>query len=367
MQTTIQEFTLSLLAYKGALVETAGNGDRSANVLLGKETAAALGMNEYERLAFDLPAEKPGSLRVDYDAPSFEAMGRLVESMGRLACVTIPTPELRIIDPEKELERTLSLQNGVFRVLDCVPATQLYFCFFLQYDVMADERSGGMVEVWVNPAENSMPRMASVLETMETRNTPPPPELGELMPRALQLAFANESKSIRSRIGSFLESVERRRKRDLERMRDYYQTIDQEIRQKIGRLAAREDAKKGEIERLSATGRAYEARAAELLERYRVRVRVTGLAALACAIPAYQIRVQLFRRSATTEVLFSWNPFDRRIEPRCCDACRQVTRTAVLCDDQVHYLCPRCLESCSLCSKVFCRACASKCPRAHRA
>ncbi len=209
--------------------------------------------------------------------------------------------------------------------------------------------------------------MASVLETMETRNTPPPPELGELMPRALQLAFANESKSIRSRIGSFLESVERRRKRDLERMRDYYQTIDQEIRQKIARLAAREDAKKGEIERLSATGRAYEARAAELLERYRVRVRVTGLAALACEIPAYQIRVQLFRRSATTDVLFSWNPFDRRIEPRCCDACRQVTGTAVLCDDQVHYLCPRCLESCSLCSKVFCRACASKCPRAHRA
>ena len=164
-----------------------------------------------------------------------------------------------------------------------------------------------------------------------------------------------------------VESVERRRKRDLERMRDYYQTIDQEIRQKIARLAAREDAKKGEIERLSATGRAYEARAAELLERYRVRVRVTGLAALACAIPAYQIRVQLFRRSATTEVVFSWNPFDRRIEPRCCDACREVTGTAVLCDDQVHYLCPRCLESCSLCSKVFCRACASKCPRAHRA
>jgi hypothetical protein len=363
MQTTLQQFTLSLLAYKGALVDA---GDRSASVLLGSELAAALGMNDYERLVFDLSLVEPGALSVDYDAPPFEAMGRIVGSMGRIAGVSIPSPELRTIDPEKELERTLRLQNGVFRFRDCVQVTQLYFCFFLQYDVMADERSGGMEEVWVNPATRSMPQIGSLLETMESRDAAPPPELASLVSRAWDLARANAAISIRSRLGGFLESLKRRRGRDLQRMRDYYQTVDEEIRRKIVRVASREDARKGEIERLAATARAYEARAAELLERYRVRVRVTGLAALACAIPTYQIRVQLLRRSASTEASFSWNPFNRRIEPRCCDACRRATESAALCDDHVHYLCLDCLAPCPVCSKLFCRACHSRCPRAHQ-
>lgn len=149
-------------------------------------------------------------------------------------------------------------------------------------------------------------------------------------------------------------------------MRDSYQTIDGEIRRKIARMAPKEDAQKGEIDRLAATARAYEARATELLDRYRVRVRVAGLAALACAIPTYQIRVQLLRRSARTEASFSWNPFDRKIEPRCSDACQRATESAALCDDQVHYLCLDCLKPCPVCSKLFCRACQSRCPRAHR-
>ena len=296
--------------------------------------------------------------------------------------------------------------KGAMTLIDTERAETLYFCFFLQYDVMADDRSGGIEEVWVNPATRSIPRLASLLETMETRDDPALPEWSTLLPQAWELALANASRSIEFRLGGFLSSVERRRERDLQRMRDYYQTIDEEIRRKIARVASKgvggpsdsptkeagvgsakrdeqtagvhpvgrtvgptlnkEDARKSEIDRLAATARAYEARAAELQERYRVRVRIMGLAALVCAIPTYEIRVQLLRRSARTEASFSWNPFDRKIEPRCCDACRQSTEAAVLCDDRVHYLCLECLKYCPSCSKLFCRACHSRCPRTHR-
>jgi hypothetical protein len=94
MQTSIQEFTLALLAYKGALVEA---DDRSAGVFLGAELGAALGMNEYQRLVFDPLIEEPGALRVDYDAPSFEAIGQLTASMGSLACVRVSSPELQTL------------------------------------------------------------------------------------------------------------------------------------------------------------------------------------------------------------------------------------------------------------------------------
>jgi hypothetical protein len=362
MQTSIEQFTLALLAYKGALVEEGGG---PAGALLGAELASALGMSEYERLVFDRSLDAPGTRLVDYDSPSFEAMGRLVEAMGRLAVVRVSVPELKAIDPEKELERALRLHNGVFRLRECALETKLYFCFFLQYDVMADERSGGVVEVWVNPATRSMPRLASLLETVEVRDDASGEKLGELAAQAWGMALPAASSSVRARVREFIESLKRRRERDLRRMREYYQAIDEEIRRKIARPATKEDIRKSEIERLEATARAYRGRAAELLERYRVRVRVAPLATLVCAIPTYQIRVQLLRRSAKVEAAFSWNPFDRRIELRCCDACLQAAETAALCDDHVHYLCLNCLGPCPVCSKAFCRACHPRCPRRH--
>lgn len=123
-------------------------------------------MNEYQRLVFDPSLDEAGALRVDYDAPSFEALGRLAGSAGNLACVRISAPELKAIDPGAELERALRLQNGIFRLQECARADALYFCFFLQYDAMADERSGGVAEIWVNPATRSIPQLAPPLDTV---------------------------------------------------------------------------------------------------------------------------------------------------------------------------------------------------------
>jgi len=362
MQTSIQEFTLALLAYKGALVEP---DDRSAGVFLGTELGAILGMDDYQRFVFDPLLDEPGAIRVDYDTPTFEAIGRLAGSMGKLACVRIAMPELKAIDPENELERALRLHNGVFRLRECAPVETLYFCFFLQYDVMADERSGGVAELWVNPSTRSIPQIVPPVDVVELTDAPAPPEFVELATQAWRLASPGATMSIHSRLRGFTESLNRRRERDLRRMADYYQAIDEEVRRKIARAGAKGSARNSEIQRLEATARAYQTRAAEMLERYTMNVRISGIGTLACLIPSYRLRVQLLRRTRTAEALFSWNPFGRRIESRCCDACGQPTEAAALCDDQVHYLCLDCLEPCQQCSRVFCRACHRRCPRSH--
>jgi hypothetical protein len=231
---------------------------------------------------------------------------------------------------------------------------------------MADERSGGTEEVWINPSTHSIARMSSILETSETHDNPPTPEMTEQLSNAWRLASANASLSIRSRLSHFVESVKRRRDRDLMRMSDYYRMADEEIRRKIMRTTAKgERPQTGEIDRLMATARAYEARTSELVQRYKVRVRVEVLATLACTIPTYRIDVHMLRRLAKSEMSFTWNPIDRRVEARCCDACLRTAETASLCDEKVHYVCADCLKKCPSCSKAFCRACHARCPRAH--
>jgi hypothetical protein len=259
----------------------------------------------------------------------------------------------------------LRLHNGIFRIRECAQAEALYFCFFLQYDVIADERSGGVAEIWVNPATQSIPQFMPSLETLELSDAPPPPEFGDRTAQAWRLASPTASLSVHSRLPGFIESLNRRRDRDLRRMSDYYQAIDEEIRRKIARASVKEEVRKSEIQRLEATSRAYQARAAELLERYRMSIRISGIATLACRISTYRLRIQLLRRTRSVDALFSWNPFSRRIEDRCCDSCSLATGAAALCDDRVHYLCLNCLGPCPSCSKVFCRACHRRCPRSH--
>jgi hypothetical protein len=237
--------------------------------------------------------------------------------------------------------------------------------FLLRYDVMADERSGGVLEVWVNPEARSIATLGSILEQPEVSDAPQPPALAGVIALAWDLVKPVASTAVTARLTGFSESLRRRRERDLRRMRDYYQAIDQELRHKIARAASKEETRRIETQRLEATHDACQARAAELLERYRMRVQVSVVAVLALTIPAYRLRVQLMRRTRKTETWFAWNPFDKRIEQRCCDACRMPAESAMLCDDQVHYLCPNCLAPCTVCSKPFCRACRRQCPRTH--
>jgi hypothetical protein len=62
-------------------------------------------------------------------------------------------------------------------------------------------------------------------------------------------------------------------------MREYHQAIDQEIRSKAAR-PGKEETRRNEAQRLKATHGAYESRAAELLERYRMRLQITVLGAV---------------------------------------------------------------------------------------
>jgi len=359
---SLQEFTVDLLSYRGALVEPDGLG---ASVVAEPWLSRALGMPEYQRLVFDPASGERNAALVHYDSPIFEAMGGVVELMGRLAFTTVSVPPLRSIDATAALARSLTVQNGIARLRGVEEAVSVYVAFVVEYELLADERTGGLLEVCVNPTTRSIVRWSdSLLDGTELNDTPAPDGLAATAARAWTLAAPAASAAALERTREFRESLARRRDRDLRRLRDYYQAIDGEIRRKIARLAEGHDVE-AERRRLDATERSYRMRAADLVERSRLRVRLTPLAALACALPTHRLHVELTRRRASTSVSFSWNPIDRGIEPRCCDGCERATLVALLCDERVHYLCSACFGPCSSCGKLFCRACHGRCPRGH--
>ena len=286
--------------------------------------------------------------------------------MGRMAVASAAPVDLKPIDPEAVLERALTVVNGVYRFRSCVAAKTAYVGYLVEYHFLADERTSGLLDVWVNPATRSIAQMSSLVDSLQVDEGEPPEGVGASVRTAWRLAVPAATDALEARLGEFTDSLARRRDRDLDRLRQYHRSIDQEIRDKLRRVpASREAARRRELTRLEATARTYQARVGDLADRYGVRVRLTPLAALVCSLPTYRLTARLRRRSAGTDVAFTWNPIDQRLETRACDGCSRPVPAATLCDDRVHYLCASCFSPCPLCSRPFCRACHRTGPKRH--
>ncbi len=364
MSTSLESFTRTLLTRHGAVVEATGNG---LDVITDPALAHALGLSEYARLVFTTREHTISETHVDYDAPLVERMGALVGGLGRVGVVSCDVPPPRPIDAAAEVERRITLLNGVARVREVEPAVALRLGVFMEYELLADVREGGLLCTWITPDTRSVPRMAGWPDLGRAPDLDAPvlsadgPDSAVSVPWTIALASARVS--LTATVDGFLESLTRRRDRDARRLREYSIEIDRAIRAKLLRPGASDPVRRRERDRLEATWQSYRSRLADLADRYRLRVRLVPIGVVACLVPGYRIRVRLMRRTTTSEVVFAWNAIDGRLETRGCDGCDTPTPQAWLCDDRVHYLCDACFAACAQCGKPFCRACHRACPR----
>ncbi len=278
-------------------------------------------------------------------------------------------PAPRPIDAQAVLATSLTTRNGIVRLLAAEIGVAAHVGVVVQYDVLADERTSGLVEAWASPGTRSVPTGLSHVwdevsaERVEGRSGADDGRVPDLVAEAWPIVQAVSRSVVRADIEPFLASLARRRDRDLDRVHQYYREIHDEIARKAARH--RGEARAREETRIQATLRALAARVDDVVARYRERVTLTPVAALLVYKPAWHLRVRLQRRAAEREITLLCGGRGKRLEPRACDHCQTPTLSASLCDDRVHYLCGECFAPCAVCGRSFCRACSSRCPRAH--
>lgn len=373
MSSPLTDFTARLLARNGALVEHDQDG---IVAIMPLPLAAQLEVAEYQRLAFDRRTAGPHALVVDYDSPLVERFERLVETLGRIACAPSPPVALKAIDPDEVVTRAITLTNGVIRECRAESGRAQYVGFLVQFELLADERIAGMTEVWVNTTTRSVPRLDGLVTRLlslregtvdATAEVAAFDDVRGIVADTWARGAARARTLVENRLQDAIASLRRRREREFTRLREYYEAIDEEIRRRARRALMKKDeaAVKAETSRLEATAKAFRGRAADLVDRYRVRVRLDPLAAVICTLPVHHVTARIHRRSASRTIAVAWNAIDRALELPACDGCGTGTSTAALCDDRVHLLCSGCQPHCQTCGRSYCQACHRRCPRQH--
>jgi len=157
------------------------------------------------------------------------------------------------------------------------------------------------------------------------------------------------------RLASALDAVQRRARRDLERLADYYASLDEEMRTAEQRARSPDERARRAAKR-AALPDDLAARRAQIAERIRARLAATLVAATLVETDAERFDLPVRRRSRDGALRVLGRSADARFEGPACVACGVATLRLYLCDERLHVLCDACGHSGRL-DAVRCAGC----------
>jgi len=367
-----RDFAARLLEHDGALVEPLN--PEGLEAMLPASVQHTLHAPELVRLGFgaELP---PEAQRVSLESDWLDRFGHLLDERGRWLQRVVEVPLPVLSQPERIIEHGLVLQNAIYRLSRVAPAWTRYLMLLLRYTAISDEKRVGMLTFGLNLANGSAvdplvdDLLSAALSTEDTAGTNvpadahlppdwPTPRLHSAVTRALPAR-------VQAHLHLFLQGMQRRLDRDLERVHAYYTGLRQEAWQRLRRQHT--DSARERL-RLEAAEREYQAKVADLRQKYDLRVTTDLEQALILTSPVQRLELTIKRRKGERRVTLDWSPLARRLEPPPCEWSYTAEITRVVCDDALHLVSPAGHAPCAQCGKSYCRACQPRrCPKCGQA
>lgn len=365
----LRDFVADLMEREGAVVEKID--PLGIDFIAPMALSQALGVPEEGRLGFgwELPQE---AQRVSFESDWLQRLGKVLGQRGRRLRRRLnyagPPPSL----PERQAERALALHNAVFRLSRVTPAWTRYLLLTFRYAAVSDEKREGVVVLGFNlsngsPLDDLLAPMLAEVSKLEAKAdlVAEPDDLPPFLPAGHlgRLCSSGLSLRIRKRLAPFLFSLERRMERDLERVHEYHSDLRRESLNRMTRQPAETDR---EQLKLAAIRHEYQAKVADLQQKYALRIEAEWVQTLELILPVQRFELVLLRRKGERRFHLDWNPMARRLESPLCEATFTAESGRMICDDALHLVSRPALGPCPHCSKPYCRACNPlKCPKCH--
>ncbi|MGD0111841.1 MAG: hypothetical protein ABSD48_08235 [Armatimonadota bacterium] len=376
----LQQFFAKLLEASGAAVEAID--PEGLEVLAPPPVRRALGLPEWARLGFS--GELPDNAqRITLESPLMEsAIGGLLGERGRQARRILSPSNPPLADPERVLEQNLDLRNATYRLDGVTPAWTCYEILSFRYTAISDEKRDGIVHFGLNRANGAaidgmlsdLLAGAEALPSQPLATAPLVPPLPWDRGQFTALLGRALPPRVRHQLAAFLGGMTRRQERDLGRLYSYHHELQQEAAARLSALLARvEAAEKQQAEqirerqRLEAIAREYQAKVADVQQKYAMKVELEWLQSLELVTPTQRLTIRIKRRKRERLFPLDWNPIARRLEQLPCEYSYTWERPREVCDEALHLVSPAAHGPCFACGKAFCRVChPARCPKCGR-
>lgn len=333
MSDSVREFLARTIALAGGVVEDAPGG---LEALLPQNAAARLGVREEIALHLSSSPAPPGDGVVDGRVGSW-FLERLVEE--RLERTAIAAVALPAGLPTPLPERLPVLLNAVRAGTAKYRRTVARFLAAdLRVTLHGEEVRSALVSLTIRLEDGARTEpfrvsgahtvITAPLDTRERRNTQ----------RAFRSWLRREGPTVHR---SAFETLHRRARRDLERLADYFASLDAEMAKAVDR-ARSDDERSRRYAKWAALPADLEARREQLRVRIRPRLAARLVAATLIESDVEYFELPVRRRRREGSAIIRCRMADGVFEGPACASCGVATLHLYLCDERLHVLCEAC-------------------------
>ena len=351
------DFVDRFLAYHGAVVERKAAG---LEALLPEKLYTLLGTTEHIVIPRDsaFAADKgdsflpEGVFPISYGSELLEKMVNTVFTQIPLLACQLEFNYVKSQGFEALIKESFKFFGSVGSVESRATIRTDYIFLACKYLAQSDEQKEGLLWLAFN-----METGAHVPEMVESffiaaktypryKNTFDWKE--EQIQRIMTWVSKEAKDALVQEIGPFQESMNRRLRRDLANLEEYYGGLENEMQLSLERTGLSDQLIRDRQEKIAQIPEELARKKEDLFKKYSIRVKIEPCTAMVVTTPAIKIlyRASIGRKVKNLSMIY--NPATKAIDPLLCEGCGRGTHRIYFCD-RLHILCPGCASLCPVC------------------
>lgn len=353
----LMDFVRRFLDRHGAAVEERETG---LDVLMPEPLSEPLGTPEFVRLEAEAaPAAAPppdGSARSTF---SIAYGAEFLERVLQLACSEVPvlTCQLDFHYIKSQgfdalIRDCFQFKGGLSRVDQWAKVLSHYVVLTCRYRAQSDEQKEGLCELAFHLETGAqVPGLALGLEATSRRygqNASVPKGLFDPLRKALAGVKKAVGEAVLRETAGFQESMNRKFRRDVTNLEEYYRCLEREMQQSLARSGLSDQLVQDRRTKIALIPEELARKKEDLFKKYSIRIGIVPCAVLLVATPAVKVLLRVAIGKKQKAIPAFYNPVTKTMDLLVCEGCRGSAAQLGFCD-QAHMLCPDCAGRCPVC------------------
>ncbi len=334
------DFTRRFFENNGAALE---NNNGMTEILIPEKIHTALGVKEYISLTPDL---------VQFGNPFLDKIISMAGKDVPLVHIDLKFHYIKTQGFGNLIKEQFEFHKCRHKITGTGETMARYIILICKYTAQSDELKQGLVDFSFNLDTGAfVPGMHELMDSMdkEYRTESAAGYSENEIDKIYDMVNIYGHDVIAVKLDDFIRRMNRRFKRDIRSLDEYYNALGKEMEESLLRTGISPGAVKDRKEKIAMLPRELAAKKEDLLNKYSIKIDFTPVAAMAIATPCIKIFSSLISGQERYDIAMSYNPVTKKADPVVCQSCKISTYSFGICSN-MHINCPDCLAmGCDAC------------------
>lgn len=344
----LDQFAIRFLENQGAVLERDRDGFEA---LLPGELSQFLATPDHIRIGNGSDPDGAGVYSIGYGSPLLEKMVDAVCARVPILTCQLEFDYLKTQGFDRLIDEQFHFFKSVGQVESSAAIKTDYIFLSCRYLAQSDEQKQGLLQLVFSYETGAfIPAMADMISSVPKEfKTPPKSSRKEGMLKKIMDGIEDQLREILAEeINSFEQSMNRRFRRDVANLEEYYDALKREMEKSLERPSLSDEIIRDRKGKIALLPDELKRKRDDLFKKYSIRIKAEPCAAMFIRTPAVRVlyRVSLGRNRRNLSL--TYNPVTRAMDPLVCQGCGKSTTSVYFCD-HLHLLCFGCNKKCPVC------------------